>query len=99
MSDDKVWLPVRCCCDPKKIFGFLRLSADDVRRFPFKAGALTVDGHPLELRRFLERPPLSMLDDPAYAPAFGQTEELAVYSDDRPRAFWRGLPDFIEAAP
>jgi hypothetical protein len=79
------WYPVRCCCTPKKIFGFIRLpdlpmgesvnisSGDDILTF--------------KLQKF-----------GGYE--YGvQSNEYAVPSEDRPIEFWRSLPNFLELAP
>jgi hypothetical protein len=96
------WFPVRCCCKPRKIFGFLRLQTATKRTHVIydRAGG----HHIIELREaiacmpsisvadyLLASQPVDLLNELA-------TEcDLAVYSDDRPIEFWRTIPGFIEA--
>lgn len=85
-----VWLPVRCCCTPNKIFGFLQLSEDDAKR-----AEVEINRHRIQIRAMHEN---SMLCRDGDGPDVMEgTVERAVYSDDRPREFWRRLPGFIEA--
>jgi len=81
-----IWYPVRCCCTPRKIFGFIRLPADagHIYRVTDRRGTV----HELELR------PIRYVFD-ADADC---SSELAIYSDDRPLEFWHMLPGFVEAS-
>lgn len=90
----KQWYAVRCCCTPKKIFGFLLLPVHG-------ASAEVIDNvgtrYRLQIRRFndlvCQRPfaPESVpIGDSAVV------EEAAVYSEDKPIEFWRSIPGFVE---
>ena len=86
-----IWYPVRCCCTPRKIFGFIRLPANagHIYRVTDRRGTV----HELELR--------PITTDHRYvldADADCYSSELAIYSDDRPLEFWRMLPGFVEAS-
>ena len=80
------WLPVRCCCQPKKIFGFIRLpmhlvNGSEFKRITAKDGTI----HDIIIKSFYETDP-------------GNWDvEKAVYSDGRPIEFWRNFPNFIES--
>ena len=89
---------VRCCCQPRKVFGWLELPAG------------LRDGDRVQIRRPM--PPFSRSLDPIIEPTpldtilirmFGEMvdgrprHELAVYSEDRPESFWRALPNFTPA--
>jgi hypothetical protein len=88
----KVWLPVRCCCTPTKIFGFLQLSEEDAAR-----SVIEINRHRIEIKPLHEgllRCRLDGCDEPEH---LDSTTERAVYSDDRPLSFWRRMPGFVEA--
>lgn len=86
------WYAVRCCCQPQKIFGFI----------PLEAGSRTYqivnrygETHEIELRT----------SRTCSAPTFVESrdgylemvsDEIAIYSDDRPIEFWRTIPSFVE---
>lgn len=93
------WYPVRCCCQPTKLLGFLRLPEDNKQR------VMGADGrsYPVELKT-MRKPRFRSFDFMAMPPGshvadigFSHDEELAVYSEDRGVEFWRGIPDFVEA--
>ncbi len=98
------WYPVRCCCVPNKILGFLRVAEGS------KTGVRTLtlpdmygERHKVEVRRIQERVTLNV-DDP-YKPGIYASykvgdfiDELAIYSDDRTVEFWRKMPHFMEVA-
>lgn len=87
----KQWFPVRCCCTPQKIFGFLQVNRDAVDRC-CQTIMLDRDGqeHVIEIRRISAGTCEADRELTIH-------EELAVYSDDRPIEFWRTIPDFMEA--
>lgn len=95
---DYRWLAVRCCCTPRRIFGFLRVPAEHARPGTFslepgpRAAQVTVKEY-RDAVQFCTR-----TGEPLGAPvAMGDRGgELAVYSDDRPMVFWRGVPGFVE---
>lgn len=92
------WIPVRCCCQPVQVYGFLflplhpgeyRVGLDGLQGVPAHPGLEIGKAPPpgvaeLEVREFL-------------GPAPGELS-LAVYGDDRPLDFWRRVTGFIEAA-
>lgn len=86
-TTNMVWLAVRCCCTPTKIFGFLQVSAEQAER-----NIITRDGHRLEIRPLRQ---MAMHCGVEGDVAEGSAER-AVYSDDRPASFWRRLPGFVE---
>lgn len=100
MSDVR-WLAVRCCCAPRKIFGFLRVPLDRLHVVASRVwapGSVQVKDaagapHALELRLSCE-----YRHDSELAGKPKATDELAIYSDDRPIEFWRTIPGFVEAA-
>jgi hypothetical protein len=77
------WIAVRCCCQPTKVFGFMRLDRDDR---PGTVRVVDVQGtrHQVELKRYSDGN--GLLND-----------EIAVYSDDQPLEFWRRIVGFVEA--
>lgn len=92
------WLPVRCCCRPEKVFGFLRLPEDALRAqevtLPDRNGA----PQRVSLRRFAERPEIKTMFDPDAIGVFSMpTWEIAVYSDDQPPEFWQRFEHFVPA--
>lgn len=77
------WLPVRCCCEPSRIFGFVRV------QYP---GRSCVG---LSLRQE-EKPRLYTagireFDEP------GMVNERSISSEGLPIAFWRNIVGFVEA--
>lgn len=93
------WYPVRCCCQPSKIFGFLRLPAGDKTTLVRGPGGTR---HLVELRVFQEvhettdEMVAALQADLSFVADLDSSKELAVYSDDRPIEFWRGIPGFVE---
>jgi hypothetical protein len=81
------WYPVRCCCSPQKIFGFLPLPHQLVKQCKNQAILKDRNGksHQIELRTLYNG-----------INEVNLTEELAVYSDDMPIEFWRTMPGFKE---
>jgi hypothetical protein len=80
------WVAVRCCCTPQKVLGFLLLSEDQVRARQFRT--VHLDG-PVTLRQFAEAHRGDNME-------LTVTDELAIYSDDRPIEEWRRVPGFVE---
>lgn len=77
--------PVRCCCEPQKILGYIDLpqAGGAIRRVPFRPSPqpVTLRQHTIALRLFWSR-------ENGY--------EFAVHSDDRPLEFWRTIEGFRE---
>lgn len=100
MSNEWQWYAVRCCCTPTKIFGFLRLPAEHQTHYLVR--------EKIKVRPLLSSLPLN--DEIANAvdnrPRFHDvrlkslsslgTDEIAIYSEDRPIEFWRNIEGFIE---
>jgi hypothetical protein len=94
MENRMVWLAVRCCCTPTKLFGFMPVSEREAQ-----GREIVVDGHRLQIQRISEctihdREAL-MRDGPMPEPTFNT--ERAIYSEDRSLSFWRAMPGFVEA--
>lgn len=97
MMERKIWLPVRCCCTPTKIFGFLQVPAHAAR-----VNEISIGEHRIEIKDFVD----GRVAMPSYGeylraeplPEYSPRTERAVYSDDRPLEFWRSMPGFMEAA-
>jgi hypothetical protein len=87
LLDTKRWFAVRCCCQPRSIMGFVLASAPDGVRVLTVTDAIG-DQHRVSLERIAtcaDFNGLSVVSD-----------ELAVYSDDRPIEFWRTIHGFVE---
>lgn len=83
------WFAVRCCCDGSRVVGFLRLPVDagpEVTIFE-RPGPLPLDDPHADL--------LNITRHTIRLRHFGH--ERAVYSEDRPVEFWRGIAGFVEA--
>lgn len=85
---------VRCCCQPVKIFGTLEIDG------PVQDGARVtlmkpVAGHSMCLHNVTQPSFSNVLIKRFVDPDHG-TEELAIYSEERPVEFWRGVKGFIE---
>lgn len=80
------WFPVRCCCQPQKIFGFIRLPDMERSNVVDKRGNV----HKLELRSMANCKMTVLNNQLEYE------RELAIYSDDRPIEFWRSVVGFLE---
>lgn len=81
-----VWRAVRCCCTPTKVLGFMIV--------PEHARFLLVEDimggtHSIELKEIGQQFRTWRGTSPI--------TELAIYSDDRPIEFWRGIIGFMEA--
>lgn len=81
------WYAVRCCCDPQKIFGFIRLSSSAPEN-----NIVDLDGqlHPIRLAPLTERRQSS--DEAGTIKA----REIAIHSEHRPIEFWRRIRGFVE---
>jgi len=95
---EQTWLPVRCCCTPTKVFGFLRVPSDALRVreivIPDKGGV----PQRVQLRKFTEGRCPTTVFDPDLVSVFTPPDcEIAVYSDDRPPEYWRGFEHFVAA--
>lgn len=87
------WYPVRCCCTPKKIFGFIQIPDDLAMKKSFNLSDQRGVSHPIELKT-LDDGCMTITDRGV---SHEVKKELAVYSDDRPIEFWRTMVGFIEA--
>ena len=99
------WIAVRCCCQPQKVLGFVRLPERHCRpgtvRLPVRskvyAGPRSESDYPtdvlVELRSISQSKSTLGDTDTRYL-----EHEIAVYSDDRPLEFWRDVAGFVEAA-
>jgi hypothetical protein len=92
--------PVRCCCQPTKIFGYLELPDPPRPRYEVLAFsyAFAIWEH-----RDLQPTPTYSVEQftvevrPIHLGDHSSEEyELAVYSDDRPIEFWRKIRGFHE---
>jgi hypothetical protein len=79
------WFAVRCCCTPKKVFGFLKLYG------PFKARQTFITNYDGQKHSIKIRPIFIDKTKTGSVPP-----ELAIYSDDKPIEFWRTIPGFLE---
>ncbi len=89
-------LNVRCCCDGTKVLGTLQVDDSVVKARGFA------------LRVFKTPPlkPFGQIEGPTFAYERvsirdfwnGEYYEQAIYSEDRPIEFWRGLTGFTEGA-
>lgn len=98
MNTRLVWLPVRCCCKPDSLLGFMRLPETALAH-----SYLEIEGHGIEIKPLTTLKPSTIRDHFDAKPSefssltLGDTEvELAIYSDDRPLAFWRQFREFVE---
>jgi hypothetical protein len=92
---EKQWYAVRCCCTPKKIFGFIRLPVGA------KKLSLPLVSKPAEFVPWEEFPHLVEMErveiEIKPISSMSGNLEYSIYSDDRPIEFWRRVPGFIEA--
>lgn len=85
--DTRRWFAVRCCCQPRQIMGFVLAAGPDGVR------ALTLTD------RFGDKHVVALERIATCYESFGErvgSDELAVYSDDRPIEFWRTIHGFVE---
>ena len=98
------WLPVRCCCTPQKVFGFIQVRADVVHDgatlnlLPRAVAYQLAHADAPEVEELLAqsavRFQVKMLTEVDYP---NSKRELAVYSEDHPIEFWRTIDGFVEA--
>ncbi len=97
----KMWLPVRCCCGPAKIFGFLRMEAVEDLNSLTSVHVVDYKGHHHKLRVEISRDKIKSeavpFADGREVTTTRWTTELAVFSEDRPLEFWHTIPEFVEA--
>lgn len=98
------WFAVRCCCTPKKVFGFIKLPiTSDVRLPDYRTIKDAMgDIHPIKLMSiYINRHYRASIMNAQ--PLEGILEhtmpEIAIYSDNHPIEFWRTIPGFVEAPP
>lgn len=101
------WYPVRCCCNPARIYGFLPLPGF-ARNFTVRDN--NGQTHNVDLRPLAQPFPGTTPEqiearkracknpDELHMP-FQRDVELAVFADDRPLEFWRSLPGFVDVVP
>jgi len=97
-----VRLNVRCCCQPKKILGTLEVP-DGVlearRELAIRLGPYPClsESHAAPFDQQPKPVDFEFVKLRVFSPGHGAPPELAVYSDDRPVEFWRGVQGFEEA--
>jgi hypothetical protein len=74
------WYAVRCCCQPTKLLGWIRLPTEAEERRAWTALSRRDGPTYVELKRLTDE----------------GVSEVAVYSDDRPIEFWRTVDGFRE---
>lgn len=93
-----VWRAVRCCCTPKKIFGFMLVDEHDNKITVEERGGLKKD---FSIRVMNEKilSPLIDFDHLKNGKLVSNkyTREMAIYSEDHPIEYWRGCKGFVEA--
>ena len=90
-------LNVRCCCMPVKIMGTLELTDDEIRargKIVYTPVSVPYIGHMTNIAVPVLFPRAG--EEVIQLRHYGPFSELAVYSDDRPIEFWRGVPGFRE---
>jgi hypothetical protein len=108
LIDQYDWLAVRCCCQPVKVVGFLRLprkiAAAQVTTIVDIAG----QRHEIQIREMASYDEacrimmnggklVSYLKGDVVQPR--AELERAIYSEERPIDFWRRIPGFVEVGP
>lgn len=86
------WRAVRCCCQPRKIFGFMQVESG--------MNHIMVEGKQFQIRVMSEKQTRgfgSIVGKYEDIQSVEYTRELAIYSEDHPIEFWRQQPGFIEA--
>ena len=90
MSEDVGdWHAVRCCCNPQRIFGFIRLTASAPEN-----SVIDIDGNLHAIRLA----PLSERRQSSGEAGATRGRELAIHSEHRPIEFWRRIRGFVEAS-
>lgn len=92
------WYPIRCCCQPDKIFGFLQLDSHP-EWDEFEVTDCDGKNHVIKMKTFTRvATPLYRYDDMMGSDiTMPVIHEYAIYSDDRPIEFWRSVVGFVEA--
>ena len=97
------WIAVRCCCEPGRVLGFVRLPQEAVRpravyRLPRREAwgpeALArITSSPIHDQDVIERAEVrfEVMGGPAY-----HQKELAIPSGDKPVEWWRDVVGFVE---
>lgn len=97
MTETHRWYAVRCCCEPGKILGFLRLMHKETTFWveDYETGKKEkIEIQPMHESNFSYCPPYKAGEVlPDFRP---YKEELAVHSNDRPIEFWRRVKGFME---
>jgi hypothetical protein len=98
------WFAVRCCCTPRKVFGFIKLPAIDPQdHLPVHRWLIDHNNHQHDIQLmsiYVNR--MSCSSDylrvfPVPMEIEHAIPEIAIYSDDRPIEFWRTILGFVEA--
>lgn len=77
-------IPIRCCCQPVKILGYLNLPRSVVRTGPVQLLNLQGQKQTIELRVFVKNQ---------------EEQETAIYSEERPKEFWQNFNPYSEELP
>ena len=95
MPPDHRLYPVWCCCQPRRILGYLELPTGlkDGQRLAVQR-PLSVRGASPDIAMRLTCGPETILMRTFFN---RDVEEIAVYSEDRPLEFWSRLPNFTPA--
>lgn len=104
---ESAWYPVRCCCVPQKVFGFLRLRV----QHPYPGTVHHVKTRDrFGVEHILKMKPMydnlqsrhvdleSLVSPEIFARLPHPSMEHAIYSEDRPREFWRVFEDYFEVS-
>ncbi|MGY4269690.1 MULTISPECIES: hypothetical protein [unclassified Bradyrhizobium] len=88
---------VRCCCEPDKILGYLTVPHEmrNGERYPIcRMDQLLINARPFEPSELVH----SKIETALFRTLINAdgNREIAVYSDDRPIEFWRGVRGFEE---
>jgi hypothetical protein len=100
------WIAVRCCCQPQKVLGFIRLPQSLLyqstlflpRKVAWGPDAMAGITHdPKGHTDLLSKVEVQLKTSGSICREdFSRQEELAIYSDDRPIEFWREIVGFVE---
>lgn len=90
-------LNVRCCCTPTKILGTLEVPPGAVERRGFLVHTMR-PAAPWNWQELLDAGQSLLRANTEHVEirSFGYLGEPAIYSEERPVEFWRGLPTFRE---
>lgn len=86
--DERRWVAVRCCCQPLKILGFMPVPVERLRP-GVEMYVRNRDG----VARITLR---QMSQTTQSESSCVITNEVAIYSEDRPIEFWRDVEGFVE---